>query len=256
MMELITFKKWRENNNPYSNFTGRPFINLSNNVLDSIYMLLDKHFYNRYLGCDSETFNTFYTETLKINEFEFFTTLKMTYENNINFFNDLINSKQTINSSGKTTSNTNNSSNSTNNYNNNSNGQSSNNSNDNTETKARNLISNTPNSNIADNLTTNVDNPIKWEFATNLSDDFSKNSITSNSNISNEERSSGESTERNNSNTTNNSTNQYDKEINKLNVKDFETLLNIFTRDSCYLKLIKELEKNFSYKMKGLFLYD
>lgn len=254
-MQLITYKEWRKTNNPFLSFNGKPFSNIDNAVLNEIYNLIDNHFNERYIGSDVDTFSRFFTETLTIYEFSFFSSFQYTYNANKNLFDDLLYNKENSQSDGL---NTNESRNATTSDSRSDTSTSSRNditASDNSLTKGRSLLSDTPNSNISSDISTNVDIDISWKYATNLGDTYTKNTSNSDSTSNGSQNSNSNSQDTSNTDYTSTTKNHYEKEVKKIDVDNLGKMLDIFKRESAYIELIKKLEKLFLYKMKGIELW-
>lgn len=245
-MEGKTFQEWRQNNNPYENFTGLPTVELSDNILNFVYNVIDNHFLSRLLGSPDDVFKRFFIEKLNIHKYTFFTLLQWTFFNYKDFISDLINNDTITTFKANSVTDNTSQSETLGTYEAHQTGR--NDSTSETMGKGRNLHSVTPNSNIADNLTTDVDQPIKWNFATDLNDSFNKTNDESTTNTRGDENGNN----RNETNATSNTIgkNDYIKRVNKLDITKLQDIFYYLVDDgnNPFLYLFRKLEPCFLYK--------
>ncbi len=260
-MQIIktkTYKEWRKTNNPYNNFTG----GTEASVYQPIHDLIDKKFRNYYICSeDDEDFKEEMEVVLKTIEIPFFKMYQMELKTNyLLLFNKYRGEIGLGKNKNLTTSNNNSKENSTSNNTDEITGNSrdtvATNGSDNG--KARSLFSATPNSNVSENTTQDLDTPIKWNFATSLTDNYNKSTSLSESNSTSNTSSStasyGSNTTNINSNnsSTSNVDNTYIKGIIENNPELYFKAMEMLRNSNSVQWLLNQLKTNFLYIIKGV----
>ncbi len=269
LIETKTYQQWRTNNNPFI-LNSQPYFtgNLTEEEYQVVHDYIDKKFKTHFIGFedDEEMLDEMQTKLKEI-EFPFFSmyyaTYKMQYDNIMYRTRD-----ETSSGEYKGTSSSNENANSTVNGNvtSSSSSQMETSSDDNTisdnTSKGKVLSSQFPNSNVSSSITTDLDDPISWRYATDLTDSNTNTSTTtdtrssgsSSSNSSDRTNSSNNATSSSNSNSTSSNTNNYTKSIREsLNPDMYYKFISGLQKSSCFKYLDKELSTLFLYLMRGVY---